>query len=108
MDCYTCKKHYSQGGKCMEEKNNCLFYEKEPRGKMIRTDFSFQLDHLAETPIIKYNSKVIFDDNGTDIEMVIIKINWINLKTMMCNVTAEYHENEKPRCEKMKIFKIVN
>ena len=35
MDCYTCKKHLSQGGKCYENSKNCLFYEKEPRGKMI-------------------------------------------------------------------------
>lgn len=107
MDCDTCKKHYSQGGRCMENKKNCLYYEEEPRGKMIRTTLSFCLDSSAETPIIKYGSKVIFDDNGKSVEMTIIKINWINLETMICNIDAEYHEMEKPRFEKRKNFKIV-
>ena len=44
MDCYTCKKHLSQGGKCYEKSKNCLFYEKEPRGKMVRTKISFEMD----------------------------------------------------------------
>lgn len=107
MECLTCKKHYSQGGRCSEEKKNCLFYEEEPKGRMIRTHFSF-LVHEAKTPIIKYGSKVLFEDNGKDIEMTIIKINWINLNTMMCNVDAEYHEKEQPRFEKMKKFRVVN
>lgn len=108
LDCRTCKKHYSQVGRCMGNKENCLFYENEPRGKMIRTTLSFEMNNMAETPIIKYNSKVIFEDNGKDIEMTIIKINWINLKTMICNVDVEYHENEMPHFEKVKMFKIVN
>lgn len=108
MSCETCKKNYTQGGKCVENKKNCLFYEEEQRGKMIRTSFTFALDSRAETPIIKYNSKVIFEDDGKDIEMTIIKINWINLETMMCNVDAEYHQNEIPRFEKLKMFKLVN
>lgn len=36
-ECLTCKKHYTQGGKCSLEHDNCLLYENEPRGKMIRT-----------------------------------------------------------------------
>lgn len=107
MNCNTCKKHYTQSGKCTENKKNCLFYEEEPRGKMIRTTLSFEMDNRAETPIIKYNSKVIFEEDGKDIEMAIIKINWINLKTMICNVDVEYHENEKPHFEKIKMFTIV-
>lgn len=35
-ECLTCKKHYSQGGDCWEHKRNCLYYDKEPRGKMMR------------------------------------------------------------------------
>lgn len=57
MACDTCKKSYSQGGRCMENKKNCLHYEEEPRGKMIRTTLSFRLDSSAETPIIRYGSR---------------------------------------------------
>lgn len=92
----------------MDKKRNCLMYENEPKGKMVMTSLSFLMDSSAETQIIKYGSKVVFDDNGKDVEMTIIKINWINLETMICNVDAEYHENEKPYFEKRKMFKIVN
>ena len=107
MKCLTCKKHYTQNGKCREEKKNCFYYDEEPRGKMVRTTFTFKLDSSAKTPIIKYGSKVVFEDNNYEIEMTIIKINWINLETMMCNVDAEYHKNEMPRFEKIKQFKVI-
>ena len=108
MECFTCKKHISQFGNCMEGKKNCLLYDEEPRGKMIRTTITFNMDCSVETPIIKYGAKVIFvDDNGKEVEMIIIKINWINLDRMTCNVDVNYHENEMPIFEKKKRFKIV-
>lgn len=107
MECLTCKKHFSQGGNCTRNKNNCLLYDEEIRGKKIRITFSFKITDYAETPIIKYGSKVMFDDNGKDVEMTIIRINWINLDTMICNVEAEYYENEMPRFVKRRRFKLV-
>ena len=107
MDCLTCKRHYTQNGNCTEGKKNCLFYEEEPRGKMIRTNFSFKLENFAETPIIKSGAKMLFEEDNKTIEMIIISINWINLKTMMCNVNAKYYENNAPRFVKMKKYKIV-
>lgn len=107
MDCYTCKRHYSQGGKCWENAKNCLFYEKEPRGRMVKTEVKFEMDSRAETPIIKAESKVIFEENGRELEFTIKKINMIDMKTMTCSVEAEYHENEMPKFEKMKKFKAV-
>ena len=91
----------------MEGKRNCLLYENEPRGKMCRTSFTFKMVSDIETPNIKYNSRVTFEDRGRTVEMTIIKINWINLKEMTCNVDAEYHENERPHFEKVKMFKRV-
>lgn len=108
MDCYTCKKHLSQGGKCYENSKNCLFYEKEPRGRMVKTEVAFEMDSEAETPIIKAGSKVIFEENGRELEFTIKKINMIDMKTMTCSVEAEYHENEMPKFEKIKMFKVVN
>lgn len=107
MKCLTCKKHYTQQGKCYEEKENCLFYEEEPRGKKIRTTFSFKMNHNAQNPVIKYGSKIIFQDGSGEFEATIIKINEVNMNTGYCNVDADYYENEMPRFEKRRMFKIL-
>lgn len=107
LECLTCKKHISQGGKCYSNKKNCLLYENEPRGKMIRTNITFELGENYETKLIKFGEPILFEENGKTIEMVCIKINWINLEKMTCNIAAEYHENETPKFEMKKKFKIV-
>ena len=107
-ECFTCKKHYTQGGKCSLEHDNCLLYENEPRGKMIRTKITFNIDaDSPETPIIKYGEKILCEENGKTIEFTCIKINWLNLETRKCSIDADYHENEKPKFEKMKSFKVI-
>lgn len=108
-ECLICKKHYSQGGKCCCRKKNCLLFEEEPRGKVIRAEFIINIfdSGNVETPILKYNSKIVIDDNGRNIEMTAIKINWINVNTGMCSIFADYHESEIPRCEVKKIFKLI-
>lgn len=107
MECCTCKRHYTQGGKCYENAKNCLFYQEEPRGKMISTSLTFEMNSEAKTPEIRPGSQVIFEEKGKEIEMTVEKINWINLKNMMCNVNVAYHEQEQPKFEKVKRFKIV-
>ena len=107
LECLTCKKHISQGGKCYSNKMNCLLYENEPRGKMIRTNITFGIGENYETKLIKFGEPILLEENGKTIEMVCIKINWINLEKMTCNITAEYHENETPKFEMKKKFKIV-
>ena len=106
-NCYICTNHYSQGGKCYENKDNCLFFIEEPRGKMVRTTLTFELNCNAETSIISYNRKIIIEDKGKYIEMTVIRINWFNLKNMTCNVDVEYHENEMPSFERKKLFQII-
>lgn len=106
-DCLICKRHYSQGGRCCENRKNFLGFEKEPRGKMIRTSLTFYIDSRAETSFIKYGEKIRFDDNGQTFEMVVVKINWINLEKMVFNVDVDYHETEMPTFEKKKKFKII-
>lgn len=75
-ECLTCKKHYSQGGDCWEHKRNCLYYDKEPRGKMMMTTFSFEMRSDAENTLVKQGEKLIIDDPGKEIEITIIKINY--------------------------------
>lgn len=107
-ECLTCKRHYTQGGKCCENKRNCLLYEKEPRGRMIRTSITFDIDvRNPSSPNIKYGEKILIEEDGKTFEMICIKLNWLNLKTRECNISVDYHENEKPKFEKMKMFKIV-
>lgn len=106
-ECLTCKKHYSQGGDCWEHKRNCLYYEKEPRGKMMRTTFSFEMKSDAENTLIKQGEKLIIDDRYKEIEITIIKINWVDMENMVCNVTGKYHENEEPMYERKKKFRVV-
>lgn len=108
-ECLTCKKHYTQDGKCMENKRNCLMYENEPRGKKVRTKVTFEFNVYPppEQPIIAFGKKIIFEEDGKEFEAVCIKINWINLETGLCNIDIDYWENEKPRFEKKKMFKIV-
>lgn len=108
MDCELCKKSFYQGGRCLQNKKNCLLYDEEPRGKMIRATFTFEMNSYAETPILKYGSKIVFEDRGKTFEVTVIKINWINLEKMTCNIDCEYHEKEMPHCEKIKMFKVIN
>lgn len=107
-DCFICKKHYSQGGGCCTSRKNCGAFEEEPRGRMLRTSLTFKIDSNADTSIIKPGGKIIFDDNGQSAEMQVVKINWIDLKKMSCNVDADYHENDMPRFEKKKRFKVLS
>lgn len=107
LECLTCKKHYSQGGDCWEHKRNCLYYDKEPRGKMMRTTFSFEMISDAENTLIKQGEKLIINYSGKEIEITIIKINWVEMENMVCNVTGMYHENEEPMHEKIKKFRVV-
>lgn len=109
-ECLTCKKHYTQGGKRYlgQEHDNCLLYENEPRGKMIRTKVVFDIDvDNPETPIIKSGQKILCEEDGKTIELTCAKINWLDLETRRCDIDAYYHENEKPKFEIMKMFEIV-
>ena len=74
---------------------------------MVRTELTFHMDADAETPMIRFGEKILFSDGSGGVEMTVIKINWINLQDMLCNITAEYHENEMPRFEKEKKFNVV-
>ena len=91
----------------MENKNNCLFYLEEPRGKMLRSNFSFIILEDAETPVIKPGSIINIEENGKVIELKVIRINWINLNTMTCNIEAFYHEKEAPISVRRKNFRVI-
>ena len=61
----------------------------------------------AENTLVKQGEKQNKDDPGKEIEITIIKINWVDMGNMVCNVTGKYHENEEPMHEKIKKFRVV-
>lgn len=73
MKCLTCKKHWSQGGRCSENVRNCLHYEEEPRGKMVRTELSFRMDAEAETPVVRFGEKILVSDGSKAVEMTVAR-----------------------------------
>ena len=73
----------------------------------MRTTFSFEMISDAENTLIKQGEKLIINDSGKEIEITIIKINWVDMENMVCNVTGMYHENEEPMHEKIKKFRVV-
>ena len=111
-ECLICKKHYTQGGDCYLEKRNCIMYENEPRGKMVRTNITLDLGFCPIpqiTPRFEFGETICLTDDLGDWEVKCIKINWIDLSTREFNITAEYHENDRPNREKKKrVFWVVN
>lgn len=107
-ECLICKKHYSQDGKCCGGHKNCLMFEEETKGRMIRSTFKLKIASDAETPIIKSGNYITCTEkSGRDYPIRIAKINWVNMDTMIICVEADYHEKEMPRKELIKHFRIV-
>ena len=111
MDCSECQHHYSRNGKCIENKNsneaevsNCInngnvFGGEEAAGITILAD--------AETPVIKPGAIINIEENGRTIGLKVIRINWINLDTMTCNIEAFYHDKEAPIFVRRKNFRVI-
>lgn len=110
MDCLTCKQHFSQGGECFVNKNNCLFYKNEPRGKMIYTKVKILIDspRSFETPVIESGAKIVLEDKGKALEVFVTKVISINLNDRHCDIEISYHEKEMPSFEKRKLFRTVD
>ena len=47
------------------------------------------------------------EENGRVIELKVIRINWINLDTMTCNIEAFYHEKEAPISVRRRNFRVI-
>ena len=68
---------------------------------------SFTILEDAETPVIKPGSIINIEENEKVIELKVIRINWINLDTMTCNIEAFYHEKEAPISVRRKNFRVI-
>lgn len=109
-ECYLCKKHFSQGGKCTEIRQNCLLYENEPRGKMVHTKIKVKIDSLYgfATPVLKTGEKIILEDKTNDVEAMVNNIEKIDLNERFCVLNISYHEMEAPSFDRKKLFRIIN
>ena len=108
-ECLICKKHYTQEGKCPGGRKNCLMFIEEPKGKKIRGTFRIEMNSNAETSIIKPFAKIsLTDTKGKDFVADVIKINWVNMSSMILSIDADYYEAEMPTCEKKKkMFRVL-
>lgn len=106
-ECLICKKHYTQSGKCMLNKSNCLLFEEEPRGKKVRTKLAFDIDPDAETHLIKPFSVIRLEEGGKTEEITVIKILYIDLEKWIIAIEGEFYQNETPVFQKKRTFKIV-
>ena len=107
-ECLICKKHYTQGGTCCANKKNCLLFEKEEKGKMIRGTFCVKIHHNAQTEVIKPSGKILLqDEKGKSFEGLVTRINGIDMSRGLVSVNVRYHETEMPYCERKKKFKVL-
>ena len=54
-ECDVCKKYSMQGGSCYGGRRNCLYFEKEPRGRVLQEIF-----------LIDYGKYMGYYDSGAD------------------------------------------
>ena len=107
-ECLICKKYFTQEGKCYGGHRNCLMFEEEEKGKMLRTTFQFEIVNDAKTPIIKRGNYItVAEKSGRSYVIRISNINWVNMDTFIIRVDADYHEKDMPRKELIKQFRIV-
>lgn len=106
-ECLICKKHYTQGGSCSHKVRNCLCFEEEPRGKMIRTRIKVFMYEDATTTLVKSRSILELEEDGKIYEVRVAKILEVDMEDFSITLEVDYHENEKPKFEKRKQFKIV-
>ena len=106
-ECLICKKHYTQEGSCYLDIKNCIQFEEEPKGKMIRTKIKITMDEYATTPILKSGNIIELVDHGRVYECRVVKILEVDMKDCSVILEADYHENEKPMFEKKKTFTVI-
>ena len=107
-ECLECKKYMMQPeGKCHGKQNPCIHFERDPRGKMVRTKVRVPLSSNSHTKMIKPGELMVLSDKGKSLECIVRHINDVNLDNMTVSVEIDYHEKEMPVFEKKKLFRIL-
>lgn len=107
-ECELCKKSYTQGGRCMDNKRNCLMFEEEPRGKMKRAKILLPFDFDGVYGTVKCFNEVTLIADGCEFQATVIKITEVNIDKAEIYMEIDYHEKDwEPKSERVKKFKIV-
>lgn len=108
MECEYCKKYVMQGGRCYERKRNCILFDPEPRGKMIRRRVKISFVFAGNYGKVECHKSVTLVDGKREFEATVIKIKSIDLDNGEIVAEVDYHENDwQPKSERLKKFKIV-
>ena len=100
-ECAVCKKYSMQGGNCHGGIRNCLYFGKEPRGRMIQDTFIIDYGWKPSV-LVKRGEKLVLKD---DREITVIKIEYVDFSARQVCVVARYHESEKtPECRRQEFI----
>lgn len=108
LECDYCKRYVMQGGTCYENKQNCLMFDREPRGRVKRTKVIVPFDFDGKYGTIKYHGKVTLVDGNQEFEVTVIKILEVDIDNAEIHMEVDYHENDwEPKTERVKKFRVI-
>lgn len=99
-ECAVCKKYSMQGGSCHGGIRNCLYFDKEPRGRVLQE--TFLIDYgWNPSALVKRGEKLETKDG---MELTVVTVEWVDFSARQICVVARYHESEKPPEDRRKEF----
>lgn len=108
-ECEYCKKYVMQGGRCYERKRNCILFDPEPRGKMIRRTVKITFDLDGSYGKVECHKPVTLVEGAREFEAMVIKIKSVDVDSKEITAEIDYHENDwTPKNERRKRFKIMD
>lgn len=107
-ECLICKKHFTQEGRCMDNRRNCLAFEEEPRGKKIQK--KIEINIIQSATMVKYGERIELTNNGFDAFVEVIKIDYVDLDAYTLGLTVSMFEKDEPflfQEDKSSRFKVI-
>ncbi len=100
-ECDVCKKYSMQGGSCYGGRRNCLYFEKEPRGRVLQE--TFLIDYgWNPSALVKRGEKLETKDG---MELTVVTVEWVDFSARQICIVARHHEGEKtPECRRQEFI----
>lgn len=96
-ECEICKKYFMQGGRCHGGIRNCLYFDKESRGRMIQD--TFLINYGWNPSVLIKRGETLETKDG--MEITIVRVEYVDFSARQVCVVARYHESEKtPECRR--------
>lgn len=92
-ECLICKHHFTQSGKCNEEKRNCLQFENEVRGEIVYKTVIFEIPYPYSKKI-EIGKKYKFIGDSQEFEAEVISISYIDFTKQTMRIKIAYHAND--------------